>query len=136
MQTISKQSKAAIVDISKFTADFNNPLVKAFKQRGAVFGFTAYFIVSDYLNLTQTRINDVDLLVNSEGKTYKVCTTKDIGTAYTKGIGRSKNGIDIKTHIVNQSDYLAILEPPVNNICNLIVFKTTDVVLDNKGIIQ
>jgi hypothetical protein len=106
MQTISKQTKSMLVDLSTMISDTNNPIIKAFKNKGSVFGFASYYIVADKLNLTQTTINNVDLLLDSDNKTYKVCTTKDICPSFTKGIGRSKSGIDIKTHLVNQSDYL------------------------------
>ena len=75
MQTISKQSRSLLVDIDKYIPDASNPLAKAFKHKGSVFGFTAPYIVEDVLKLTQTTINNVDLLVDSEGFTYKVFTT-------------------------------------------------------------
>jgi hypothetical protein len=62
-------------------------------------------------------------------------TTKDICPSFTKGIGRSKSGIDIKTHLVNQSDYLCILEQPKNDKSILTIFKTTDILVDQAGII-
>ena len=135
MQTISKQSKSMLVDIDKYIPDTSNPLAKVFKHKGSVFGFASYYIVADKLNLTQTTINNVDLLLASDNKTYKVCTTKDICPSFTKGIGRSKSGIDIKTHLVNQSDYLCILEQPKNNKSILTIFKTTDILVDQAGII-
>lgn len=135
MQTISKQTKSMLVDLSTMTADTNNPIIKAFKHKGSVFGFAAYYIVADKLNLTQTTINNVDLLVDEENKTYKVCTTKDVCPSFTKGIGRSKDNLNIKTHLVNQSDYLCILEQPKNNKSILTIFKTTDILVDQTGII-
>ena len=78
---------------------------------------------------------NVDLLLDSDNKTYKVYTTKDICPSFTKGIGRSKSGIDIKTHLVNQSDYLCILEQPKNDKSILTIFKTTDILMDQAGII-
>ena len=135
MQTISKQTKSMLVDLSTMRSDTNNPIIKAFKHKGSVFGFASYYIVADKLNLTQTTINNVDLLLDSDNKTYKVCTTKDICPSFTKGIGRSKSGIDIKTHLVNQSDYLCILEQPKNDKSILTIFKTTDILVDQAGII-
>ena len=41
MQTVSKQSKSMLVDIDKYVPDASNPLAKAFKHKGSVFGFTA-----------------------------------------------------------------------------------------------
>ena len=40
MQTVSKQSKSMLVDIDKYIPDTSNPLAKAFKHKGSVFGFT------------------------------------------------------------------------------------------------
>ena len=136
MQTITKQTKSLLVDLDNHTKDFNNPIIKAFKYKGAVYGFAAYYIVEDKLKLTQTNINNVDLLVDSENKTYKVHTTKDVSPAFTKGYARSKCGVDIKTHLINQSDYLCILEEPKNNKEILTIFKTTDVIVNDKGILQ
>lgn len=136
MQTISKQSKSLLVDIDKYIPDTSNPLAKAFKHKGSVFGFTAPYIVEDVLKLTQTTINNVDLLVDSEGFTYKVFTTRDVCPAFTKGYGRVKQGINLRNHLILQSDNLVILEQPKNGKSVMTLFKTINVVLDNKGIIQ
>ena len=109
---------------------------KAFKHKGSVFGFTAPYIVEDVLKLTQTTIDNVDLLVDSEGFTYKVFTTRDVCPAFTKGYGRVKQGINLRNHLILQSDNLVILEQPKNGKSVMTLFKTVNVVLDNKGIIQ
>lgn len=90
MITQSPQINAKLVDISKITEAYTNPLVKAFKSKGQVFGFTAPFIVADELSLTLTNIDNTDMLVDMEGLTYKVMTTRDIAPAFTKGYGRNR----------------------------------------------
>ena len=136
MQTVSKQSKSMLVDIDKYIPDTSNHLAKAFKHKGSVFGFTAPYIVEDILKLTQTTIDNVDLLVDSEGFTYKVFTTRDVCPDFTKGYGRVKQGINLRNHLILQSDNLVILEQPKNGKSVMTLFKTVNVVLDNKGIIQ
>ena len=101
-----------------------------------MFGFTAPYIVEDVLKLTQTTIDNVDLLVDSEGFTYKVFTTRDVCPAFTKGYGRVKQGINHRNHLILQSDNLVILEQPKNGKSVMTLFKTVNIVLDNKGIIQ
>ena len=43
MQTISKQTKSMLVDLSTMISDTNNPIIKAFKHKGSVFGFASYY---------------------------------------------------------------------------------------------
>ena len=43
MQTISKQTKSMLVDLSTMISDTNNPIIKAFKNKGSVFGFASYY---------------------------------------------------------------------------------------------
>ena len=133
MKTVTQQTKSKLVDISSYTKDYNNPIVKAFNQRGQVFGFAAYFIVAEQLNLTTSVFDDGNFLTDAQGKTYKVLTTRDVSPSFTKGYARSKNGVDIKSFLVLQCDYLVILEQPRDGNSVLTVFKTTDLLLDDKG---
>lgn len=136
MQTQTKQLKSKLVDINNWIKDHNSPLTKAFMNKGQVFGFTSYYIVENELNLTQTIINKVELLVDSEGKTYKTFTTRDVAPAFTKGTGRNKHGINFKQELMNLCDYVVILEHPKNGKCVLTLFRTVDLILDDKGFIQ
>ena len=133
MITQSPQINAKLVDISKITEDYTNPLVKAFKSKGQVFGFTAPFIVADELSLTLTNIDNMDMLVDMEGLTYKVMTTRDIAPAFTKGYGRNRQGIDIKSKLVNSCDRICILEQPKDGKSVMTIFRTTSIILDDKG---
>lgn len=133
MITQSKQRFAKLVDISALTKEHNNPIIGAFKTKGQVFGFAAPFIVADELKLTQTNINGQDLLVDSDGKTYKVVSTTDVAPSFTKGYARSKDGVNIKRELVLLCDNLCILERPVDGKSTMTVFKTTDLILDNSG---
>jgi len=133
MKTMTQQTKSKLVDISDYTKDYNNPIVKAFNARGQVFGFAAYFIVAEQLDLTPSVFEDGNFLVDKEGKTYKVLTTKDVSPSFTKGYARSKSGVDIKSFLVLQCDYLVILEQPKDGKSVLTIFKTTDLILDEKG---
>ena len=58
MITQSPQINAKLVDISKITEDYTNPLVKAFKSKGQVFGFTAPFIVAHCIKCKKCKIID------------------------------------------------------------------------------
>ena len=133
MKTQTPQFKSKLVNIANYTKDFSNPIIRAFNARGQVFGFAAYFIVAEQLELTPSVFEDGNFLVDNQGKTYKVLTTKDVSPSFTKGYARSKSGVDIKNFLVLQCDYLVILEQPRNGNSILTVFKTTDLILDDKG---
>lgn len=134
MKTESEQVKSKRVNISELTKDRANPIIKAFNLKGQVFGFAAYFIVADALKLTPQNFEGTDLLVDDEGRTYKVTTTTDLFPAYTKGYGRDKSDLlNIKNFLIMQSDFIVLLEPPVDGYSVLTVFKTTKLVLTGKG---
>lgn len=135
MRTQTRQLLSKLVDIDDISKDFSNPVIKAFKQKGQVFGFVAPFIVADELQLTHSNINGADLLVDADGLTYKINTTPDVAPAFTKGYGRSKDGIDTKNILILMCDRVCILEQPKGGKSILTVFKTTDLILDNKGCI-
>jgi hypothetical protein len=135
MSTLSKPSKSFTVDISKYTKEKSNPIIKAFLRKGSVFGFAAYFIVQDHLGLVEGDFDDVDLLLDEEGKTYKVFTTKDLAPSFTKGCGRSKDKVDFKTHLMLQSDYICILEKPFSGKCLLNIYRPCNIKLSEKGIL-
>lgn len=134
MKTESEQFKSKRINISGLTKDRSNPIIKSFLLKGQVFGFAAYYIAADSLELTPQNFEGIDLLVDEEGKTYKVTTTTDLFPAYTKGFGRDKNSLlNIKNFLIMQSDSIILLEPPVEGYSVLTVFKTTKLVVSEKG---
>lgn len=133
MQTKTKQLKAMIVDLQPYTKELSNPLVKAFNAKGQVFGFTCPYIVADKLNLIFSNIDGVDYLVDNDNKTYRVVSTRDLSPAFSKGIGRNKNGINFKQNLVLSCDRVCILEKPFNGKSTLTIFKTVDLILDDRG---
>lgn len=133
MKTVTPQQRSILVDIGQYTQDRSNPIVKVFLTKGQVFGFVAPQIVSEKLNLTLSNQDGIDLLIDEEGLSYKVVTTKDLAPAFTKGFGRSKAGTDAKQQLNLLCDRVCILERPVDGKSILTIFKTTDVILDHKG---
>ena len=113
----------------------NNPLSKSLNYYGQVFGFASTFIVADALGLIMSNIDGEDVMIDKNNQCYRIITTNNVAPAFTKGYGRSKDGVDIKTYNMMRWDMVCVLDKPIDGFCELNVYKTTQLILNERGII-
>ena len=105
-------------------------VIKSFKLNGQAYAQTIpYLLESHFPDLSVLHLDKGRMVLqDSSGKRYKVVCSKnntyDIYPSYTKGVSRTKDGVDIKSYISSLADTLILVD--IKNVTSLnLVFKDT-----------